>query len=81
MAEFSDFFGSDDDEIRAAAMLLDEAKKGLESGVLTREQFDELVEDALQIQEMDELADNLERKIAIQKAIDVFKAILSAIPK
>lgn len=79
--DFKDLFDHDDEEVRAAAKLLNEAKEGLESGQLTREQFDELVEDALQIREIDGLADDLERKIAMEKAIDLFKAIISAIPK
>lgn len=76
-----DLVNGDDEDISAAAALLEAARIGLQTGELTREQFDELAEDALQIEEMDELADDLERKIAVQDAIKIFKAIIGAIPK
>lgn len=79
--EFKDFFHHEDDKISEAARVLDEAKKALESGQFDQEQFDEIAEDVYQIVEMDELANDLERKIAIQTAIDIFKSIIRAIPK
>ncbi len=81
MVDFTDFIDNDDEEVSAAASLLAAAKQGLEEGELTREQFDELAEDALQITEMEELANDLERKIMIQKTVEIFKTIIKAIPR
>lgn len=80
MAEFSDYFDDDDDIVATAAYILDTARQGLEEGQLTREQFDELVEDTLQIEEIDELADDLERKNYVTKAFNLFKEMTGFIP-
>lgn len=79
--DFKDFIGDKDERISKAASILAEAKTSLEHGDLTREQFDEIAEDAMQITTVEDLADDLERKIAIQKAVDVFKMIIKALPK
>lgn len=78
--EFNDFLDHDEDSVRKAAEILEEAKTGLEEGMLSREQFDEIAEDVLQIEEMTKLADSLERKIAIQQAVSALRSIVSSIP-
>ena len=79
--DLNELLDSNDPLIRNAAMVVNEAKVGYEAGELTREQFDELVEDALQVAEVDELADDLERKIAVQKAVDVLKMVIKLVLK
>lgn len=78
--EFKDFLGHEEESVRNAAKILEEAKAGLEAGEITREQFNEIAEDVLQIEEITKLADDLETKIAVQKAVSVLRAIVSAIP-
>lgn len=74
--DLSEFLNHDDENIRGVATIIEEARQGLESGDLTRQQFDEIVEDVLEIDRIDTLADDLERKIMIKQAIDKIKTII-----
>lgn len=78
--DFSDFNNHEEESVRQAAAILAEARQGFENGELTKEQYDELVEDVLQIEQMQELADSLERKIAIQKAAQLLMQLAKALP-
>lgn len=79
--DFVDFVHDKDGRISQAASLLDEARAGLQTGALTRAQFDELVEDIMEIGKVEDIADSLEQKIAVQKTFELFKTLLGAIPK
>lgn len=78
--DFNDFYNHEEESVRQAATILAEAKQGFENGELTKEQYDELIEDVLQIEQMQELADSLERKIAIQKAAQLLMQLAKALP-
>lgn len=78
--DFDDLLNHNDTWIKTSAELVRECKAGLESGQLSKEQFDELMEDVLQIEKVDGLADDLERKIVVQEAINIFKSVISTIP-
>lgn len=79
--DFKDFIHHDEEKVRQAAQLLAEAKLEMEAGNITHEQFEELAEDILEIGEVNDLVDSLERKLAIEKAFSIFKLIMRAIPK
>lgn len=78
--DFNDFYNHEEESVRQAATILAEAKQGFENGELTKEQYDEIIEDVLQIEQMQELADSLERKIAIQKAAQLLMQLAKALP-
>lgn len=77
---FNDLLHHEDSWIKTSARLVKECKAGLDNGQLSRAQFDELMEDIVQIETVDGLADDLERKIAVKEAIEIFKSVISAIP-
>ena len=79
--EFGDFFSHDEQSVREAAEILAEAKQGVANGDLTQSEFEELAQDVLEIGQMQELADTLERKIAIQAAVDILSMLVKAVPK
>lgn len=69
--DFKDFFTHQEPSIVDAAHILAEAKEGVADGSLTQSEFEELARDVLEIQQMQDLADSLERKIAVQSAVDI----------
>ena len=79
MDNLENFIHDHDDRVSSAAELLFAAQQGYEAGEITKEQLDELAEDVLQIGEMQEFADDLERKIHIQKAFGVIKHIIKSL--
>jgi len=79
--KFEDFFGHDEDAIRNAAVLLVEAKSAFDSGDITKSEFDELAEDILEIEEIDQLADNLDRRVAFKQALDGLKSLAGILGK
>ncbi len=79
--KFEDFFGHGEDAIRNAAVLLVEAKSAFDSGDITKSEFDELAEDILEIEEIDKLADNLDRRVAFKEALDGLKSLAGILGK
>ena len=79
--KFEDFFDHEESSVADAAHILAEAKQAYDAGDLTYDEFQELSQDVLEIGQIEKLADTLERKIAIQKAVDLIKLVVNAIPK
>ena len=79
--DFNDLLNHEDEQLSEAALIVQQATEGLKQKMITQEQFDELMEDILQIDQMEELANDLERKILFKKAVDIFKMIIKAVPK
>lgn len=77
--DFKDFFNTKDDTVAEAAKLLAEVKQVYEDGGLTRQQFDELVNDVFEVDEILRLTKKLEDRIRIQEGIDALKKIVSLI--
>lgn len=77
--KFEDFFGHDEDAIRNAAVLLVEAKTAFDDGDITKSEFEELANDILEIEEIDKLADNLDRRVAFKEAMDGLKSLAGII--
>jgi len=78
--KFEDFKYDNDDVVKEMAELLSQLEESLDNNELSRSEFDELSEDVLQIREVEEYANDLEKKIRVQKAITVFREIIALIP-
>jgi len=76
MAELKDFLDHDDPIISGVAQDITILEKGINDGNLSREQFDELVQDLMEVDEVRRMADKLERKIMILQAFTVIKNIV-----
>lgn len=79
--KFEDFFGHGEDAIVNAATLLREAKAALDNNDITQSEFNELAEDILEIGEIDDLADTLDRRVALGQALDALKALAGIVGK
>ena len=79
--KFEDFFGHNEDAIRTAATLLAEAKKAFDDGEISKSEFKELSDDILEIEEIDALADNLDRRVAFRDALSGLKAVVTLVLK
>ena len=79
--KLEDFLEHEDEEINKVASILTAAETAYQSGNITKEQFDELANDAIENVKIDQLADSLERKIMLQEAIEHIKTIVGAITK
>jgi hypothetical protein len=76
---FEDFFGHEEEAIKNAAVLLAEARKAFDGGEITQSEFTELSTDILEIEEIDGLADNIDRQAAYQQAYEGLRILTSAI--
>lgn len=77
---FEDFFDHDEPMVSTAARFLADIKEKYEAGEISKDEFKELANDALEIQEMSGLADDLDRKVAISRALSTLEIIASFIP-
>ena len=76
---FKDFFDHDEVGIAFCAGQLAEFEDMLAAGDLTASEFQELANDVLELENIDELAGSIERKVAYRKAFDALKTIVSLI--
>lgn len=77
---FSDFFDHEEPIISIAAKFLANVEEKYKAGEITSDEFKELANDAIEIQDMSGLADDLDRKLMISKALSTLKIIASFIP-
>ena len=81
MERLEEFLDHDDPIIREAAQQLNVLNDGLYNHDLSKEQFDELVEDLLEVEEVRRMSDTLERKIMILQAFNMMKTIVGVLSK
>lgn len=79
LEKFEDFFDHEEPAVATAAKFLADVKAKYEIGELSRDEFEELSADATEIGEMQELADDLDRRKAISDAFNALKMIVSFI--
>lgn len=77
--EIKALLNDNDEAINNAASIVMEAKLGYENGEITVDQFKELALDAIEIEKIGEMTNDLDRKIKIQKAFEMLKSIISAV--
>ena len=77
---FKDFFDHDEPVISFAAKFLSQIEEKYKAGEITADEFKELAADAVEIGDMQGLADDLDRKAAISRALASLSAIASFIP-
>jgi len=77
---FSDFFDHEEPVISIAAKFLADVEEQYKAGAISADEFKELAADALEIQDMTGLADDLDRKVMISRALSTLAIIASFIP-
>lgn len=77
---FEDYATSEDTLVAEAAMTLESVKDALDRGDLSRDEYNELVEDVLEFGQIDALSDSLERKVVMKQAFDALMLIAKSIP-
>ncbi len=80
MKKFEDFFEHDNLEIRVAARFLAKVQEKYEAKEISKSEFEELAADALEINEVSGLSDQLDQKIMVSEALSVLKMIAKFIP-
>lgn len=78
MSNFSEFLNHDEEFIRRIAGVLNELTESLEGKAISKQDYDELVDDLLDMEKIDNLCDTMERK---QKAEVAFKALAAIVGK
>ncbi len=73
------FISDEDEQVGEAAAMVKLIREKVDAGELTTEQGKELYEDLCELDKILDLADDLERKIKVEKAISVFKVVLKGI--
>jgi len=68
--DFTEFLEHDDEIIRRTATVLQELNESYEREALNEEEYQELLNDLMDLGKIDELADSIERKAAIQKVFE-----------
>lgn len=71
-----DFLNHEEQSVRQAAQILIEAQQDPN---LTQSEFEEIADDVLEVHEMQKLADTLDRKIAIQAAVDIMLMLIKKV--
>ena len=77
---FKDFFNHDEVAVSSAAQFLAEIQEKYEAGLITKSEFKELAADAVEIRSIYGLANDLDRKVAITRALNTLANIASFIP-
>lgn len=80
MRRFEDFLGHEYDVIAQMAELLMEAETGLRDGTITQSEFNELATGILEFANIDELTNEVDKKLIIQEGIDTLRFILDHLP-
>ena len=73
--KFQDFFNHEEVVVKKAARFLAKIEHQYKLGKISADEFKELANDALEISKIDDLANDLERKAAIEKAIAALQII------
>jgi len=81
MERLEDFLNHEDPIIREAAQQISVLNDGLYNDDLSKEQFEELVNDLLEVDEVRRMSDTLERKIKIIQAFNILKTIVGVLAK
>jgi len=66
--DFEDFLEHEEEIVRRTATVLQELNESYERKALNKDEYQELVNDLMDLGKIDELADSIESKAAIQKA-------------
>jgi len=77
---FEDYLDNEYDVVAQMAKLLLEAQEGLDSGDLSRSEFDEIAKNILEFVEIDKLTSDVDQKAFIKEAIDALIFIVDHIP-
>ena len=77
---FEDYFNHDEPSVTTAARFLADIKIKYEAGDLSKSEFKELAADAVEINDIYGLANDLDRKAAVSKALAALEVIASFIP-
>ena len=77
--EILDFLKDDDENVRRTATVLSELTESYELKALSKEEYDELVEDLLDMEKIDDLCDTIEKKAKLEKAFIALTGIVSKI--
>ena len=76
----TDYFDHDEPVVSAAARFLADIQEQYEAGNISKSEFKELAQDALEIDDVYGLAGDLDRKAAVSKALAALEVIASFIP-
>lgn len=76
---FEDYATNEDAYIAEAAATLVAVKEAYERGDLSKSEYDELVEDTLEMDHIDRLSDSLERKVRIKQAYQALLILAKAV--
>jgi len=77
---FEDYLDNEYDVVAQMAKLLLEAQQGLDSGDLSRSEFDEIGKNILEFVEIDKLTSDVDQKAFMREAIDALIFIVDHIP-
>jgi len=78
--KFEDFFNHKEDTVSTAARFLADVQAQYVAGNITKQEYEELVIDAVEIKDVYGLAGDLDRKVTITLALNTLQSIAAVIP-
>jgi hypothetical protein len=75
MERLEDFLDHEDPMVKDTAEQLMVLKDGLDNDDMTKDQFAELVNDLLEVEQIRHMSDTLERKIKVIQAFNIMKTL------
>jgi hypothetical protein len=75
----TEFLKDDDEDVRRTAKVLSELTEAYELKSLSKDEYDELVEDLLDMKKIDDLCDTIEKKAKLEKAFNALSEIISTV--
>jgi len=79
MKDFSEFLKHDEEVVRRVAGVLRELSESLDLKSISKEEYDELVGDLLDMNKIDNLATSIEQKAKLEKAFNALSTIVGSV--
>jgi len=77
--KFQDFLKDDDATVRRVSKVLAELTEAFELKSISREEYDELTADILDVGKIDDLATSVEQKAKLEEAFDALASIVGTV--
>jgi len=77
--DITEFLKDDDEDIKRTAKVLSELTEAYELKSLSKDEYDELVADLLDIEKIDALCDDIEKKAKLEKAFNALSTIVGSV--
>lgn len=79
MSQLIDYLNDDDELVSQTAKLLIDVEESYKNGQLTSDEFQEIVNDILDIESLGVISEHLERKLRVQQIFETLRNLMGAV--